>query len=463
MSFSLFSFWIPLILIIQIYYFLPNRRRRNLCLLMASWGFYLLVDWRVFPCLLISTVTDYIAGFLVTPKRKKALRLTALFASLFINLGLLSIFKYIPEILNTDDTFLSLLKSVGLPLGISFYTFQTISYTLDCYKGHIKPTTDILSFALYVSFFPQLAAGPIERATHLLPQFQTSIKKINVQQFKEGFYLILLGLFKKVYVAGALFHPLKRIYESNNVPPSLALLSGILAIFHVYADFSSYSDLARGIAKFFGIELMVNFKPFVFSKNPMEFWRNWHISLYQWIRYYLRGPLIKYTKRKPWADNFHILIIFILMGLWHKASLNWVLFGLFNGISIIIYRFSVKTTIVKQTPVIIKFMFAFVFMFIFHTLNGIMYYSSDFNQLLGIIQRIFQFQSFGRETFDLLFYLFPFVFPLLIYEWFQNKEGTELFIIKTPFLIRAFWIAFVIACVLIFERNTEYSFIYFGF
>ena len=460
MSFSLFNFWIPLILIIQTYYFLPSRKWRNLYLLTVSWGFYLLIDWRVFPCLLISTATDYIAGFFVVPERKKSIRLTGLFGSLFINLGLLFTFKYFPEIFHTNNDFTSLLRSIGLPLGISFYTFQTIGYTIDCYRGQIKPTSNFLAFALYVSFFPQIAAGPIEQAKRLLPQFQSSIIKNNLQKFKEGFYLILLGLFKKIYVAGALIHPLQRIYETNDPPPSLALLSGSLAIFHVYADFSAYSDLARGIAKFFGIELMVNFRPFIFSKNPREFWKNWHISLYEWIKNYF----IKFNLRKRYADKLlYLLIVFLTFALWHRASLNWMLFGIFNALCFYGYSlFSVKK-LWQSTPSLLKYIITIILMFFFHSINGLLYYSNDFGTVLTMAGQIIKFNGSGRETFDLLFYLFPFMFSLFIYEWFQNKHGTELFIMKSPFLIRAFWIALVIVCIFIFERNTEHSFIYFGF
>ena len=449
----------------QVYYSLPRGKWRNLCLLIASYGFYIFIDWRVFPCLLVSTVTDYIVGFLVTPERKKPLRAIGLFSSLFINLGLLFIFKYVPDIFDTGETFTSLLKSVGLPLGISFYTFQTISYTLDCYKGHIKPTSDILSFALYVSFFPQLAAGPIERAKRLLPQIQNLERKTSIQQFKEGFYLILLGLFKKVYVAGALIHPLKRIYETNNITSGMALLSGFLAIFHLCLDFSSYSDLARGISKFFGIELIVNFKPFILSKNPREFWRKVHISIHKFIKDYLMFPVVKMfrTQDRTYLISFHVIFLFVLVGVWHAASLNWLLFGLFNGICYNVYYFCDKKRIIDLFPRVIRYFIIFFCMFFLHTINGLLYYSGNIETFFDMFVKIIKFRNFGRETFDLLFYLVPFLFPLFIYEWFQNKKGTELFIMKAPFLIRAFWIAFAMACIFIFERNTEDSFIYFGF
>ena len=455
-----------MILIIQAYYLLPNRRWRNLCLLTASYGFYLFVDYRVFPLLLISTLTDWIAGFLVIPSRKKSIRIIGLFASLFINLGLLCSFKYLPEILHTKNELKSLLQSVGLPLGISFYTFQTISYTIDCYRGHIKPTKDILSFALYVSFFPQLVAGPIERASRLLTQFQsTATVKFHAKKFKEGFYLVLLGLFKKVYVVGALVHPLRRIYESNDPPSSLVLLSGFLAIWLLYLDFSSYSDLARGIARFFGIDLMINFKPFIFSRNPREFWRKVHISIHKFIKDYLMLPVIHNLKKvnKNYLISFHILLLFCLVGIWHKASLNWLVTGLFNGICYLIYYFLYKKEIHKFCPLILLWIATVISMFFIYTINGLLYYSNDFETFIRMCKSIMQLRGFGRETFDLLFYLWPFFLPLLIYEWFQNKYDSELFIMKAPFIVRAFWIALVIVCIFILERNTEHSFIYFGF
>ena len=467
MSFNLFNFWIPLILTIQIYHLLPGKKEKNLFLLLASWGFYILFDYRAFPCLLLSTAVDYIAGSLAAPNRKKSLRLTALFCSVSVNLGLLFSFKYIPDF--GGGSFTNMLQSIGLPLGISFYTFQTMSYTFDCYKGHIKPSSDFFSFALYVSFFPQLAAGPIERASRLLPQFQQTdqktAEKVKFRQFREGFYLILLGLFKKVYVAGALIHPLKRIFETDEAPPSLALISGLLAILHVYADFSAYSDLARGLAKFFGIELMINFKPFIFSKNPKDFWRRWHISLYDWISNYLvKGLLAPLLKAKiSGAKLLSIAILFIAIALWHGASITWLLFGVFNALCFYSHRLVSKTPFWRRAPQALKLAAATIFMFGFHTVNGWLFYSGDLETFLKIFEKARSFSGFGRETADLLFYLLPFLAPLFVYELFQNKRGTELFIMKSHFLIRAFWIALVLAGILIFERNSESSFVYFGF
>ena len=462
MSFGLFNFWIPLVLLIQLYYLIPSKKTRNLILLLASWIGYSLIDWRFLPCLLISTLTDFTAGFLVQPKKKLFLRFIALFLSLFINLGLLATFKYLPEFSNSQNPFNSFLSSIGLPLGISFYTFQTISYTLDCWKGKIKPTSDIISFSLYVSFFPQLAAGPIEQAHRLLPQFQKSLAQIDFHKFKEGFYLILLGLFKKVYVAGAVIHPLKQIYESSDPPASLVFISGILTALHVYLDFSAYSDLARGIAKCFGIELMVNFKPFLFSPNVKEYWKRWHISLHRWIRHYFLTLFI-FLKNKKIKSFLLPFLIFIPFGLWHKISLNWLLFGVFNAMLFIAHSFFSQKHLWISTPRFIKYILTVCLMFLFHTINGWLYYSSDFKSFLSLFQKVSEFRGFGRETFDFLFYLFPFLVPLFIYEWFQNKYDTELFIMRAPFIIKAFWISFAIVCILVFSRNTESGFVYFEF
>ena len=463
--FGLFNFWIPLILIIQIYYLLPKRNLRNLCLLASSYGFYISVDSRVFPFLLISTLTDYIAGFLVQPSNKKIFRFTGLFLSLFINLSLLFSFKYIPNFFpDSASGFTSFFSNIGLPLGISFYTFQTIGYTIDCYRGQIKPTSNLLAFALYVSFFPQIAAGPIERAKKLLPQFQSSIIKNNLQNFKEGFYLTLLGLFKKIYIADAISFPLNRIFNLEETSPSLALFAGFLAVLHLYTDFSAYSDLARGIAKFFGIDLIVNFKPFIFSKNPVEFYRNWHISLYKWIIRYPMRYIVKLIKTKRHSFNSLYIIVFMLIfSFWHKISINMFLNGLFNGFTIVAYYYLNKKNVNNLFPKPFRHLSIFIFMFLYYTIKGLFYYSQDFDHLIGMILKIFDFQGFGRETVDLLFYLFPFCAPLFIYEWFQKKWGTALFILKAPLLVRACWCAFVFACVFIFERGTGADFIYFGF
>ena len=459
MYFGLFNFWIPLVFLIQFYWLIPSKKIRNLMLLSAGWMGYAMIDYRFLILLLISTLIDFIAGFLVQPKKKPLLRFMALFLSLFINLGLLCLFKYFSELSDSQNDFTSFLKSVGLPLGISFYTFQTISYTLDCWKGKIKPISDIISFSLYVSFFPQLV-GPIEQAHRLLPQFQNKLPPPH--KFKEGFYLILLGLFKKVYVAGAVIHPLKQIYESADPPPSLVLISGALAIFHVYLDFSAYSDLARGIAKFFGIELIINFKPFIFSTNMKDYWKRWHISLHLWIKNYFL-PFFSFLKNKKLNQFLFPFLIFIPFAFWHAINLNWLIFGVFNASLFIAHDVISRKSLWISLPSVIRYFVSFCLMLLLHTVNGWLYYSSDFETVLNLIQKVREFKGFGRESFDLFIYLLPFLLPLIIYEWFQNKYDTELFIMKAPALIRAFWTAVALAGIFIFERNTEHSFIYFGF
>ena len=458
--FGLFNFWIPLFFIIQVYHLLQSRKSKNLCLLMASWIFYISIDYRVFPILLISTITDYIAGFFVVPKKSKIIRSTALVLSLLINLSLLCFFKYAPDILNTNSISESLLQSIGLPLGISFYTFQTIGYTVDCYRGRIQPTKDVLSFSLYVSFFPQLAAGPIERATKLLPQFQSNITSINILQFREGFYLILLGLFKKIYVGNGLDLPINRIFDMEQTDPSMLFFGGFLGFFYIYVDFSAYSDLARGIAKFFNINLMVNFKPFIFSKDPVDFWRNWHISLYKWIINYPLRAIVYINKTKK-HSAIYIFTLMLIFSFWHKISINHFINALFNTFTILITLYFRKKN--NHFPVVFKYILIFIIMFIYYSIKGFLHYSDNFEHLISMISKMFEFQGFGRESLDLLIYVFPLLAPLFIYEIFEKKYKTALFILNMPLPLRAFWCSFVLACIFVFERGAYTDFIYFGF
>ena len=349
MLFNSFIFLIFLGVTVPLYLSLP-RRFRNGFLLAASYFFYGYWDWRFLSLLLISTVVDFLVGRGLfradNPRKRKRL----LFLSLFVNLGLLASFKYFNffidsfakfgALFGTDLDFLHL--NVILPVGISFYTFQTLSYTIDIYRGKMTPTNNILNFALYVAFFPQLVAGPIERAAHLLPQIEKSPTPV-LQDFKEGMALITIGMFKKVMIGDTCGRMVDHIFAEPAYYASSELLGGLLLFaFQIYADFSGYSNIARGTARLLGINFMENFNQPYLASNIAEFWRRWHISLSSWLRDYLYIPLGG-NQKGPRRTYINLFLTMLLGGLWHGANWTFVFWGVLHGSCLAVHKFFLKT------------------------------------------------------------------------------------------------------------------------
>ncbi|NEO92828.1 MAG: MBOAT family protein, partial [Moorea sp. SIO3G5] len=300
MLFNSFIFVLFFIIVYTLYLFLNrNYKAQNILLLIASYVFYGWWDWRFLSLLALSTVVDFTVGKQLQDIKEDRKRKLLLCISLVFNLSLLGFFKYFNFF---AESFSSLLQIVGLqvdwvtltillPVGISFYTFQTMSYTIDIYRGKLKPISNFLDFALFVSFFPQLVAGPIERATTLIPQIILP-RNLNIEQINAGILLIVWGYFKKVVIADNMATIANPIFNNYTQYQGLDVLIGILAFtVQIYGDFSGYSDIARGISKLMGFELMVNFKLPYFALNPSDFWLRWHISLSTWLRDYLYIPL----------------------------------------------------------------------------------------------------------------------------------------------------------------------------
>ncbi|MEL6591962.1 MAG: MBOAT family O-acyltransferase, partial [Bacteroidota bacterium] len=286
----------------------------------------------------LSSVIDYAVGFQVAKAANKQIAKRWLSLSLLSNLGMLGVFKYY-------DFFVeSLVSSVAgfgltldwptlniiLPVGISFYTFQTLSYTIDIYRGKLEPSRDPITFFAFVSFFPQLVAGPIERATHLLPQFQKA-RSFSRKEARQGLELILWGLFKKVVIADRLAAYVDVVYNSpENFSGISILIATVFFAFQIYCDFSGYSDIAIGTAKLFGFDLMVNFRTPYFSRSLKEFWSRWHISLSTWFRDYVYIPLGgNRASTARWLSN--LLMTFLVSGLWHGANWTFVVWGAIHG------------------------------------------------------------------------------------------------------------------------------------
>ncbi len=336
MWFNSLTFAVFMAIVYPLYRVLPHRGQ-NVMLLVASYVFYGMWDWRFLGLIIISTCVDFFVGNALANGRKATRRLY-LWISITTNLGLLATFKYFGFFSESLQALLSVVGfDVGwttihivLPVGISFYTFQTMSYTIDIYRRKIQPTERFLDFSLFVAFFPQLVAGPIERAANLLPQIE-SPRSLSLAQSSRGLYLILFGLFKKVAIADGIANSVNTIYGSTG---SLTGIDIILACYlftiQIYCDFAGYSDIARGISKLMGIELMTNFKTPYFATNPSEVWQRWHISLSSWLRDYLYIPLGG-NRGGELKTYRNLLITMALGGLWHGNSWNFAFWGLFHG------------------------------------------------------------------------------------------------------------------------------------
>ena len=337
MLFNSLEFLVFLIIVFALYWFVFNRKQnqQNILLLVSSYLFYGWWDYRFLLLILFSTLVDYFVGLAIQKSEENSKRKFLLGVSILFNIGVLGFFKYYNFFV---DSLIESFHTVGysfentwslhiiLPVGISFYTFQTMSYTIDVYRKKLKPTADFISFAAFVSFFPQLVAGPIERASNLLPQILNN-RKFSYQQGMQGLRLILWGLIKKVVIADTLALKVDDIFENYTAFGGGVLwLGAIYFAIQIYCDFSGYSDIAIGVSKLFGIELKSNFKFPYFSRNISEFWRRWHISLSTWFRDYLYIPLGG-SKGSKWQSLRNVFIIFLVSGFWHGANLTFIVWG----------------------------------------------------------------------------------------------------------------------------------------
>lgn len=341
MFFNSFVFALFLALLLPVYYGLRGQRARASWLLAASYLFYGYWDWRFCGLLLISTVVDFFVGRALHGADEPTRRKQLLWVSCAVNLGILAVFKYfnffIDSVLATglDVDFLHL--HIILPVGISFYTFQTMSYTIDIYRRRLEPTDSFIDFALFVSFFPQLVAGPIERARNLLPQI-ARLDRPSSDQVRQGLALLAVGYFKKVLVGDAAGRMVDHIFGNHQLYTSPELLAGlILFSIQIYADFSGYSNIARGLAKLLGIELMKNFEQPYLSANITEFWRRWHISLSSWLRDYLYISLGG-NRRGNGRTYVNLLTTMLLGGLWHGAAWTFVVWGGLHGLYLAVHK-----------------------------------------------------------------------------------------------------------------------------
>ncbi len=480
MLFNSFEFLLFLPIVFTLYWFVFNKslKWQNGLVLVASYFFYGWWSWKFMGLLMLSTALDYAYGFWVaSPNRKKSKFF--LWLSIINNLGILAVFKYYNFFATQFQQGLELLGlhtnpvllNVALPIGISFYTFHGMSYVFDIYRGQQTPVKNFVDYAVFVSFFPLLVAGPIERASHLLPQVQKS-RVFNYTQAVEGCRLILWGMFKKVVIADSLAESVDEIFENYQNHNGVTLIIGAIAFsFQIYGDFSGYSDIALGTAKLFGFELLSNFKFPYFSRDVAEFWRRWHISLSSWFRDYLYIPLggSKNGKYKAIRNTF---IIFLTSGFWHGASWNFIAWGLIHACGFLPLlllnrnRKHVSDVIAQDRKLpYLKELWQMTSTFAFVTFACVFFRLSDISTAFDFIRRIFV-EIYINPLGNLHFggkQLIPLIFLLVIGDWFLRNDERTLRIAKS-FIIREIIYALIIVFTLnslMYHENSK--FIYFEF
>ncbi|MCW5520364.1 MBOAT family protein [Aureitalea sp. L0-47] len=402
MLFNSLDFGVFLVIVFTMYWAIGNKRRvaQNVLILIASYIFYGLWDWRFLSLIIGSSLVDYMAALYLHRSDKKGIRRFWMGFSLFWNLGVLFVFKYMNFFL---DNFYSLFNlevipgeytiwNIIIPVGLSFYTFQTLGYTIDVYRKKLEPTTNLLNFLCFVSFFPQLVAGPIERANFLLPQFMKQ-RNFDYTKAKDGLRQILWGLFKKILVADKLGIAVSMVFnEPENYGTSMMWYASLLFFFQLYCDFSGYTDIAIGTAKLFGFKLNINFKTPFLSFSVRDFWRRWHITLTNWFIDYVYKPIVsRGTESNKLLPAVGILFTMVLVGAWHGANWTFIVFGLINGLIVIgeqIPLFKGKITLHKKLKSLPKPVSLLYFYFI-ATVMCMFFRSEDISQSFLILKRMF--------------------------------------------------------------------------
>jgi len=474
-----FAIFLPLVFIG--YWFITNNNLKvqNSFLIFSSYFFYGYWDWRFLSLIAFSSIVDYLVGLNLEKTDDPAKRKRLLLISIVVNLGFLAFFKYFNFFI---DSFASSFTMMGyqinpirlkliLPVGISFYTFQTLSYSIDVYRKKLEPTRDIIAFFAFVSFFPQLVAGPIERATNLLPQFYVK-REFNYYEAVRGLKQVLWGLFKKLVIADNCAEYVNLIFDNPTQFNSSALLLGaILFSFQIYGDFSGYSDIAIGTSRLFGFRLMRNFANPYFSRDIAEFWRRWHISLSTWFRDYLYIPLGG-SKGNIWMKIRNTFIIFVVSGFWHGANWTFVIWGAINAVYFIpllllkrnrtnlhIVAYNRKLPTFTDLVRIISTFFITSLAWIFFRSDSI---SFAFSYLFKIFSKtIISIPNIPRRSSEVIALVMIFV----IVEWLGRNDdfAIEKIFNHFPRSIKFITFSFIIFIIGMYMQTHETPFIYFQF
>jgi D-alanyl-lipoteichoic acid acyltransferase DltB (MBOAT superfamily) len=452
-----------------------GHKAQNRMLLVASYVFYAAWDWRFLGLLFATTVVDFVVGRKLHSATGEVHRKRLLMVSLTMNLGLLGFFKYFNFFVGS---LVDLLTQLGLhldwrslhiilPVGLSFYTFQSLSYAIDVYRRELEPADDFLDFALFVAFFPQLVAGPIERAKHLLPQVYAP-RRLETQEQLRGCYLILVGLFKKIVIADGLASTVNEVFgETWHTSGSEVLIASCLFTLQIFGDFSGYSDVARGTAKVLGFDLMKNFKTPLFAASPSEYWTRWHVSLSSWVKDYVYFPMALAfmrrgtTKLNEIQPHFYSMA---LMGLWHGAAWTYVVWGFFHGAVLVVWS-TLKWPkryrhLRKRVP---RAFWIAVYLQI--TIFSMMIFRADSLPQVGRFTKAL-LSDFGKWSGFLTTPNLPALIglPLLLaLEWMAYRNQSELFYQRWPRPMRASLYTTLLLLISLGASNAPAEFIYFQF
>ena len=470
-----FAIFLPIVFFLYWFVFNKTKSTQNALLIIASYYFYSCWDWRFLFLLVFSTFLDYYTGIQIEKGKSEKSRKFWFWLSIIVNLGFLGIFKYynffassFSDLLNSAGIKASpILLNVILPVGISFYTFHGLSYVIDIYYKRIKAEYNFVDYSLFVSYFPLLVAGPIERATHLLPQVKVK-REFNFETAKEGVYQIIWGLVKKVVIADTCATYANAIFDHYTSMNSFSLIMGaIYFAFQIYGDFSGYSDIALGVSKLFGLDLLRNFNYPYFSRDIAEFWRRWHISLSSWFRDYLYIPLGG-SKGGLWMKIRNTFIIFVVSGFWHGANWTYVVWGFINAVYFLPLllsnsnRNNMDAIVLKWNFDSAKIIMSILYTFLLTCIAWVFFRASTITDAFSYLKRIITDRHFGsqyleneRYNYELLLLIGVFV----LVEW-NNRNKVEPLSGKKSLLK----LSLAIAAILAFGTYSDYKeFIYFQF
>ncbi len=476
-----FAIFLPLVFLLYWFVAQKNLKHQNALIVVASYLFYGWWDWRFLSLIIFSTLVDYLVGQKLKNEKKISKRKVLLWTSIIVNLGFLGFFKYFNFFLeNFVDAFSILGMQINanslniiLPVGISFYTFQTLSYTIDVYKKKLEPSQDFIAFSAFVCFFPQLVAGPIERATNLLPQFYK--KRIFLyEKAVDGMRQILWGLFKKIVIADNCAEFANQIFDNSaDMNGSTLFVGAIFFAFQIYGDFSGYSDIAIGTSRLFGFDLKQNFGTPYFSRDIAEFWRRWHISLSTWFRDYLYIP-IGGSRGGIWMKVRNTFVIFLVSGFWHGANWTFIFWGALNAIYFLPLLLTKNNRnnigIIAENKLLpsIKEVFQILSTFLLTVFAWIFFRAENLTHAFSYIGAIFSESLFkipyfenGTNSFSIIIITIIF----LIIEWMgrENKYAIEKLDLNFNTLVR--WIIYIIifSIIVLSYSSERKEFIYFQF
>ncbi|MDO4763891.1 MAG: MBOAT family O-acyltransferase [Flavobacteriaceae bacterium] len=475
-----FAIFLPIVFLLYWFVFQRNLKLQNFFIVIVSYIFYGWWDWRFLLLILFSTLVDFTLGIWLDKENNQQKRRYLLATSLIINLGFLGFFKYYNFFIENFIEAFSFFGSkpniqtlqILLPVGISFYTFQTLSYTIDVYRKKLTPTNDFIAFSAFVSFFPQLVAGPIERATNLLPQFYKK-RSFNNALASDGMRQILWGLFKKMVIADNCAHYANIIFNNyNEYTGSTLFLGAVFFAFQIYGDFSGYSDIAIGTSKLFGFNLSKNFNLPYFSRSVAEFWRRWHISLSTWFKDYLYIPLGG-SKGGDWMRIRNTFIIFLVSGFWHGANWTFIVWGFLNALfimpSIIMKTNRNNLDVVAENNIFpsIKELLQMGTTFLLITISWVFFRAESLTHAVDYIGRMIATYNVGvgypYKLLDGDFSIFVFIFIMISFEWMMRNKPHSFYFNSYKFPMLRWSIYTIITLLILWFAGEEEKFIYFQF